>query len=284
MAPAAAHDRDEVRKTAGLEAEPEFAYFSKLPVEIRHKIWEHSLPEERLFQIPCRAAVAVTQSNSPLRIGGPAKQPPAAMRACREARGVAKRVGRFSFGLDGGNMHGLWFNPDKDLVIYPQGSLDIPHAQVSPDDLRDGLQKHLRCVKHVVVRLKAAAVLNGNSNGPQANAAPWAALLREVLSVMPACQSLVLGLAASRTWDQSDLETADLSLYPVDDSDLVSGTAWKDLQHIIESEWQQSSVLQELGLSRLPKLGAVNLVSRRKILKRKRLDDWSMRVVIEGAM
>lgn len=116
-----------------------FPRFKMLPPEIRAIIWEHSFGEARIFKTK---STSIVSGIIPMVVS---HKPPPSSQACKEAREVSQRVGRFLFGACGSPYKSLWFNTSKDIFWWGrQGN--------KWDEIRwDG--HFLHCVENVALDL-----------------------------------------------------------------------------------------------------------------------------------
>ncbi|RYP51696.1 hypothetical protein DL768_002997 [Monosporascus sp. mg162] len=115
-----------------------FPYFSKLPPELRQRIWD--------LAIPRRYVRAVRLSDR----GGVLQRPPDVAQVCREARAVATRHGGMWKTSYQGYPQWTWFQADRDVVIWNNtGDLgDLPSVAktivVPGSSMNFGLRDTLR--------------------------------------------------------------------------------------------------------------------------------------------
>jgi hypothetical protein len=101
--------------------------FNDLPFEVSELIWEHALPDARIFhveQIHVHSTVERrlnTTTSSPVYYGHlqfyHTHKPPVITQICTASRKVAWRVGCFLFPYSKITNHpGVWFNPNQDIL------------------------------------------------------------------------------------------------------------------------------------------------------------------------
>lgn len=93
-----------------------FPHFSSLPSEIRHRIWDLSIPRRFVSTMSC------------IHNGSIMQPPPAVAHTCREARTIASRHGGMWKTVSGIMSQWTWFQADRDVVIWTGGGslCDLP--------------------------------------------------------------------------------------------------------------------------------------------------------------
>ncbi|KAM0564100.1 hypothetical protein ACHAPJ_000309 [Fusarium lateritium] len=97
---------------------PGFPQFNQLPPEIRIMIWKLSFGPPRVFRTK---ATSTVPGAVPMVVN---HKPPLATQACKEARDVSLKVGKFLFGSHGGPIKSLWFNLSNDIIYWNNAELD----------------------------------------------------------------------------------------------------------------------------------------------------------------
>ncbi|KAF4953990.1 hypothetical protein FSARC_12278 [Fusarium sarcochroum] len=119
---------------------PGFPQFKNLPPEIRVIIWKLSFGPPRVFRTKATSTVSGVV---PMVVN---HKPPPATQACKEARDISLKVGKFLFGSYGGETKSLWFNLSKDIVYWDRTKLRWTQIHHNSHELS--------CVKNVAVDLR----------------------------------------------------------------------------------------------------------------------------------
>ncbi|KAF4991798.1 hypothetical protein FDECE_13909 [Fusarium decemcellulare] len=112
-----------------LDAQPVlFALFPKLPAEVRHLVWEHTLPGRQLHKAVRRRcpfqAAAVNMKRLPLSTHVLSPPSPIALRVCRESRAIARlHLTRFSRCQCSQGAPQGYFNPACDILFLDKRNI-----------------------------------------------------------------------------------------------------------------------------------------------------------------
>ncbi|KAL6357960.1 hypothetical protein LRP88_08139 [Fusarium phalaenopsidis] len=94
-----------------------FPLFKRLPPEIRAIIWEYSFGEGRIFKTK---SLSIVSGVIPMVVN---HKPPPSSQACKEARRISQKLGRFLFGAYGSPYKSLWFNTSKDIFWWDRQAI-----------------------------------------------------------------------------------------------------------------------------------------------------------------
>ncbi|RSL48311.1 hypothetical protein CEP54_012985 [Fusarium duplospermum] len=80
-------------------------------------IWEYSFGEARIFKT---TTTSVVSGVIPMAIN---HKPPPSSQACKEARKISQKIGRFLFGAYGSPYKSLWFNTSQDIFWWDRQAI-----------------------------------------------------------------------------------------------------------------------------------------------------------------
>ncbi|RFN54805.1 hypothetical protein FIE12Z_889 [Fusarium flagelliforme] len=229
-----------------------FPKFSRLPPEIRVKIWKFSLDQPRIFW-PNRDY----EKTDWLHGTNFDHKPPAVRQVCRESRKVSNSRGKFLFGSNDTLFASLWFDFHSDIFFDYLNDNGSSKRYSDEEFVDPALTDQVRNVALSYGALNLEAIKR----------------ITTVLEKYPSCQRIIF------VWSGREMKPyGDIRFYPISDDELLRGTKrnWGEIKTRTNRTWRKERPLSKTKFTedQLPVIEAAECIFVEKEKRKKEPDAW----------